>query len=93
LPAFPPKEIDAPFAGPGDAVLPRKHTAPLQDLERFGDRRPGTAGLLGDPFVGGEAYAGRGVVEAPQQRPQDLQEGAGDRTLVLGPGWRCRARA
>jgi hypothetical protein len=27
-------------------------------------------------------------VEAPQQRPQDLQEGAGDRTLVGWPGWR-----
>ena len=39
--------------------------------------------LVGDRFVAGEAAAGAAVVEAPQQRLQDVQEGAGDRALVL----------
>ena len=70
-------------SGAGDAVLPGQHAGPLQRLQRLGHRAAAALRLGGDRLVAREAAAGAAVVEAPQQRLQDLQEGAGDRTLVL----------
>ena len=77
------EQVALALADPGDAVLPGQHAGPLQHLQRLGDGAAGALCLGGDRLVAREAAAGAGVVEAPQQRLQHVQEGAGDRALVL----------
>src|SRR6476620_2640860 len=55
-------------------------------LQRFGNRAARALRPGGDRLVAREAAAGAGIVKAPQQGLQHLQEGAGDRALVLLAG-------
>ena len=74
-----------------------------RQLQRLGDRAAGAFCPVSNRLITGEAAASAAIVEAPQQRLQHVQEGAGQRPLVLaGPGrstrgrkpgcgpWRCR---
>src|SRR5689334_22472412 len=64
-------------------MLPTQYTGPLERLQRLRDRAAGAAGLRGDRLVGGEAAAAAAIVEAPEQRLQDLEEGSSNRALML----------
>jgi hypothetical protein len=73
------------YLGTHDAVLPGQYAGPLHRLQGLCDRATGALSPVGDRLIAREARPGAGVVESPQQRLQALQEGAGDRTLVLAP--------
>jgi hypothetical protein len=65
------------------SILPGQHASPVQHLERLSHGASGTLGLLSDPLIRREAGPGAGIVKAPQQCLQDVQESAGHRAAVL----------
>ena len=53
--------------------------------DSLSDGRTGTASGLGDPLVGGEAEPTLGIVEAPEERPQDGERLGCDLPVVSAP--------